>query len=102
MAYNLENECVFQTGSWQCSAASSAWVLQSMGIPWGQGEVVNWLGVGKNISPDVGLYEGSGRMLAEMFQSQGLDAQYGSLSWGDALEMAGRQPFRMSGGRWYR
>jgi hypothetical protein len=101
MAYNLECECVLQTGSWQCSAASAAWVLQSMGIPWGQDDVVNWLGVGRNISPDLGLYEGSGRMLAELFQSQGLDGQYGPLGWGDALAMAGRQPFCMSGGRWY-
>ena len=101
MAYNLENACVFQTGSWQCSAASSAWVLQSMGIPWGQDDVVTWLEVGTNISPDLGLYEGSGRMLAELFRSHGLDAQYGPLGWGDALAMAGRQPFCMSGGRWY-
>jgi len=72
-----------------------------MGIPWGQDDVVTWLGVGRNISPDLGLYEGSGRMLAEMFRSQGLDAEYGPLGWGDALAMAGRQPFCMSGGRWY-
>lgn len=101
MTYNSDTGAVLQTGSWQCSAASSAWVLQSMGILWGQDDVVNWLGVGRNISPDLGLFEGSGRMLAELFRSHGLDAGYGSLAWGDALAMAGRQPFCMSGGRWY-
>ena len=99
MTYNPDASTVFQTGNWQCSAASSAWVLQSLGIGWGQDDVVGWLG--GNISPALGLHEGSGRMLAALFRDHGLDAGYGSLSWANALVMAGRQPFCMSGGRWY-
>jgi hypothetical protein len=101
MPYNAETPYVRQSGDWQCSAASSAWVLQSLGIEWGEQKVVNWLGIGQNISPAVGLFEGSGRMLAEMFRSHGLDAHYGPIGWGEALGMAGNKPFCMSGGNWY-
>jgi hypothetical protein len=100
MAYNANTPTVFQTGNWQCSAASSAWVLQSMGMTWGQDDVVRWLGP-NNISEALGLHEGSGRMLAALFKSRGLDAYYGPLSWANALAMAGRQPFCMGGGNWY-
>ena len=40
-------------------------------------------------------------MLAELFKSRGLDAHYGRLSWANALAIAGRQPYCMSGGNWY-
>src|SRR5215218_1323228 len=99
MAYNRQCPTVAQTGNWQCSAASAAWVLQSMGIDWGQDDVVRWLG--GHISPALGLHEGSGRMLAELFKAQGLDASYGALTWERALALAGRQPLCMSGGAWY-
>jgi hypothetical protein len=99
MAYNAECPTVFQTGNWQCSAASAAWVLCSMGIRCGQDDVVGWLG--GNISPAVGLHDGSGRMLAAAFRARGLDAGHGPLSWKRALAMAGRQPLCMSGREWY-
>jgi hypothetical protein len=99
MAYNRQCPTVPQTGNWQCSAASAAWVLQSLGITWGQDDVVQWLG--GHISPALGLHEGSGRMLAELFRARGLDASHGSLTWERALALAGRQPFCMSGGAWY-
>jgi hypothetical protein len=97
--YDPKIGCVLQTGNWQCSAASAAWVLQSVGIAWGQDDVVGWLG--GQISPALGLHEGSGRMLAELFEAQGLSASYGRLSWERALALAGRQPYCMSGGAWY-
>ncbi len=97
--FNPKTECVLQTGNWQCSAASSAWVLRSVGLNWGQDDVVRWLG--GNISPALGLHECSGRVLAELFKSQGLDATYGRISWERALALAGSQPFCMSGGAWY-
>ena len=99
MHFDADAAAVIQTGNWQCSAASSAWVLQSVGIRWGQDDVVGWLG--GNISPALGLHEGSGRMLAALFRDRGLDADYGPLSWASVLAMAGRQPFCMSGGHWY-
>jgi len=99
MAYNKRCATVLQTGSWQCSAASAAWVLQSVGIPWGQDDVVEWLG--GHISPALGLHEGSGRMLAELFRARGLDAGHAPLTWERAHAMAEQHPFCMSGGGWY-
>jgi len=70
-----------------------------MGIQWTEDQVVAWLG--NNISSARGLEEGSGRMLAKLFQHHGLSADYGPLTWDRAEEIAGRQPFCMSGGVWY-
>ena len=98
MPYDPNTPTVIQTGKWQCSAASSAWVLRSVGINWGQDDVVDWLG--PNIKEADGLQEGSGRMLAALFKERGLQATFGQISWERALAMAGRQPFCMGGGRW--
>lgn len=100
MRYDPNTPTVFQTGDWQCSAASSAWVLRSVGISWGQDDVVNWLGP-RNITPESGLQESSGRMLAALFREHGLEADFGPITWERAIELAGRQPFCMGGRGWY-
>jgi hypothetical protein len=41
--FNPATLTVFQTGSWQCSAASTAWVLQSLGYAHSQDDVVELL-----------------------------------------------------------
>lgn len=99
MTYDPNTPTVFQTGDWQCSAASSAWVLRSVGIGWGQDDVVRWLGP-RNITPESGLQESSGRMLAALFRERGLESDFGPISWERALELAGRQPFCLGGRRW--
>jgi hypothetical protein len=99
MPFDPNTPTVIQSGNWQCSAASSAWVLRSMGIPWGQDDVVAWLGP-RHIKQADGLQDGSGRMLAALFRERGLDASFGQITWERALQMAGRQPFCMGGGRW--
>lgn len=99
MPYDSNTPTVVQTGDWQCSAASSAWVLRSVGISWSQDDVVRWLGP-RNITEATGLQEGSGRKLAELFRERGLTADFGSISWERAIEMAGKQPFCMGGGAW--
>ena len=98
MPFNPDHPTVRQTGDWQCSAASSAWVLQSVGINWGQDDVVRWLG--PNINSDSGLQESSGRMLAALFRFHKLDAGFGDITWEQALERASRQPFCMGGRGW--
>ena len=98
MAYDPTIPAVTQTGDWQCSAASSAWVLRSVGINWGQDDVVNWLG--PNINSDSGLQESSGRMLAALFRFHGLDASHGDITWEQALDRATRQPFCLGGRGW--
>ena len=98
MPYEPNTPTVTQTGTWQCSAASSAWVLRSVGISWGQDDVVQWLG--PNINSDSGLQEASGRMLAALFRSHGLDAGFGDITWSRALALAGKQPFCLGGRGW--
>jgi hypothetical protein len=98
MPYNPDTATVRQTGGWQCSAASSAWVLRSVGIDWGQDDVVGWLG--RDINSDSGLQESSGRMLAALFRFHGLDADFGDITWEQALERAARQPFCLGGRGW--
>lgn len=99
MRYDQNTPTVFQSGDWQCSAASSAWVLRSVGISWSQDDVVQWLGP-RNITEATGLQEGSGRMLAALFKERGLKADFGPITWERALELASQQPFCMGGGRW--
>lgn len=98
MPFNPDTPAIRQTGDWQCSAASSAWVLRSVGIDWGQDNVVEWLG--PNINSDSGLQESSGRMLAALFRFHKLDAGFGDITWEQALDRATRQPFCLGGRGW--
>jgi hypothetical protein len=91
---------VLQTGPWQCSAASTAWVLQSMGYPHSQDEVVRLLGPGQ-IDADVGLHFGDGRGLVALLQRLGLAARNASVSFDDVLAMAGLRPVAMGGAAFY-
>ena len=99
MTFNPNTPVVLQTGAWQCSAASSAWVLRSVGIGWGQDDVVQWLGP-RNITQESGLQESSGRLLAALFREHGLESDFGAITWERALELAAGQPFCLGGRRW--
>src|SRR5579859_4473146 len=91
---------VFQTGSWQCSACSTAWVLRSLGFPDTQNDVVS--GLAGAISPDVGLHYGDGRDLVTLLLGRGLSAQRGPLQTFDqAAAIAGRKPLAMGSGSMY-
>jgi hypothetical protein len=98
--FNAETPTVFQTGPWQCSAASTAWVLQSMGYSHSQDDVVALLGPGE-IDPEVGLHSGDGRGLVALLRNLGLTALNASASFDDVLEMAGRRPVAMGGAAFY-
>jgi hypothetical protein len=65
---------ILQTGPWQCSAASTAWVLRSLGLPHSQDDVVALLGP-NNINPNQGLLFGDGRALVGVLVSCGLAAK---------------------------
>jgi predicted chitinase len=98
--FDAETATVFQTGPWQCSAASTAWVLQSMGYSHSQDDVVALLGPGQ-IDPEVGLHYGDGRGLVALLQDVGLKACNASASFDDVFEMAGRRPVAMGGAAFY-
>ncbi len=91
---------VLQTGPWQCSAASTAWVLRSLGYPHSQDDVVALLGPNQ-IDADVGLHFGDGRGLVALLQGVGLSASNRLLSFDDLLAMAGTRPVAMGGANFY-
>ena len=91
---------VRQTGPWQCSAASTAWVLQSLGYPHSQDDIVALLGPG-HIDPDIGLHFGDGRGLAAVLNGVGLAATNAPQSFEDALAIAGSKPLAMGGAKFY-
>jgi hypothetical protein len=91
---------VFQTGSWQCSAASTAWVLQSLGYSHSQDDVVALLGPSQ-IDADVGLHFGDGRGLVALLQGLGLTARNAFVSFDEMLAMAGTRPVAMGGAAFY-
>ncbi|HEX8967638.1 MAG TPA: hypothetical protein VF937_07155 [Chloroflexota bacterium] len=91
---------VYQTGPWQCSAASTAWVLQALGFSQTQDDVVRLLG--NAISADVGLHFGDGRDLVALLQSLGLPARSGWLhTFEDLQALAGRVPLAMGSATMY-
>jgi hypothetical protein len=91
---------VFQTGPWQCSAASTAWVLRSLGHAHLQDDVVALLGPG-HINAELGLLFGDGRGLAALLRAVGLTAAHGPVGFDDVLAMAGRRPVAMGGAAFY-
>lgn len=98
--FDPETPTVFQTGAWQCSAASTAWVLQSLGFPHSQDDVVALLGPA-HISPALGLHFGDGRALVTILQSNGLLADSASVSFEDVLALAGQRPLAIGGAAFY-
>src|SRR4051794_35909754 len=56
---------VRQTRSWDCSCATTAWILQSMGINQSQDDVIVELGPAQ-VNSAVGLTDGSGAALAAL------------------------------------
>ena len=89
--YNPSTPAVRQSGAWQCSAASTAWLLRSIGRDYSQDSVVDLLGPNE-ISPDVGLHRGDGSGLADLLERLGLTARRGWLSFDEVWGLAGRVP----------
>jgi hypothetical protein len=98
--FDPETPAVFQTGAWQCSAASTAWVLQSLGYSHSQDDVVALLGP-EHISPALGLHFGDGRALVALLQSNGLVADNAPVSFEDVLAKAGQRPLAIGGAAFY-
>jgi hypothetical protein len=91
---------VRQTGDWQCSACSVAWMLCSVGRRVSQEEVCQLLGPSR-ISPEQGLLDGSGAGLVAFLGELGFQARAAWLDFDAVLERAGRQPLAIGGSAWY-
>jgi hypothetical protein len=97
--FDAGSPLVLQSGSWQCSAASTAWVLRSLGRPEAEADVVRLLGPGR-ISQTDGLLDGGGGGLVAVLRDLRLTADHAWVSYDEVLERAGRQPLAIGGVSW--
>jgi hypothetical protein len=100
LTFDATVAAVPQSGAWQCSAASMAWLLDALGKPTSQDDVVNTLGPDR-IDPSVGLHDGSGAgLVAVLSAAYGVSAINGPVSFDDALGLAAAGPCLLGGGAW--
>jgi hypothetical protein len=94
--YNSTTDIPHQDTGWHCSAASSAWMLRSIGINVSEDQMVAALG--NKINSDVGLTDGSGAGLAATIKEKyNVNTRASAVSWQDVQTMAGKQPMCMGG-----
>lgn len=90
----------YQDYPWDCSAASTAWAMRTIGYPHSEQDVIAGLGPGR-ISPSAGLLDASGAGLVEYLGEVGISAQNnGSASWQEVVDAAGYQPMCIGGRAW--
>jgi hypothetical protein len=90
--YNPSTPPVLQNKPWDCSCATTAWMLQSMGRTESQDDVIAALGPSQ-VNPSVGLTDGSGAALAALItRLTGYPCQLETLSFEHALSLAGKYP----------
>ncbi len=91
---------MLQRASWTCSAASTCWLLRSLGVDVAESQVVEQLGRG--MSPQLGLVYGDGRDLAALLRDRyALDADGVWVDFDHVLARAGQVPIAMGGVGWY-
>jgi hypothetical protein len=86
MGFAAGTPAVRQQQNWDCSAASLAWLLDSLGRPTSEGDAIGLLG--SNINPAVGLTDATGAPLAAVLQNQGFSATNAAVGYDDVLGMA--------------
>lgn len=85
---------------WDCSAASTAWCLRTIGRNLSEQDVIAGLGPGR-ISPSLGLLDASGAGLVEYLAEIGVSALNDSNStWQEVMDAAGFQPMVIGGRTW--
>jgi hypothetical protein len=90
-----------QSYPWDCSAASLAWCLRTIGHTLTESDVISGLGPGR-ISPTLGLLDASGAGLVSYCYELGIDADNNpDAHWADVIAAAGFQPMLIGGRRWY-
>lgn len=98
--WNWRAPVELQNVPWDCAAASLAWCLQAMGLPYTEADVVLGLGPSR-ISPTYGLLDASGAGLVEYLAELGIPAfNNPDASWDDIEAAAGYQPMLIGGRAW--
>lgn len=90
-----------QSYPWDCSAASLAWCLRTIGRTHTEWDVISGLGP-QRISPTLGLLDASGAGLVSYCGEIGVNADNdGNATWHETLAAAGFQPMLIGGRGWY-
>ena len=85
---------------WDCSAASTAWALRTIGLDYSEQDVIAGLGSSR-ISPTYGLLDASGAGLVSYLGEVGVNAANNpDASWSDVVDAAGYQPMVIGGRAW--
>jgi len=85
---------------WDCSAASTAWALRTIGRDYSEQDVIAGLGSSR-ITPAYGLMDASGAGLVEWLGEIGVYAENNpNASWADLVAAAGYQPLLIGGRAW--
>jgi len=85
---------------WDCSAASTAWALRTIGRDYSEQDVIAGLGPSR-ITPAYGLMDASGAGLVEWLAEIGINADNNpDASWQELIDAAGFQPMVIGGRAW--
>lgn len=85
---------------WDCSAASLAWAMRTIGRSVSEQDVIAGLGPDR-ISPSLGLLDASGAGLVSFLAEQGIAAENNAdASFQEVMDAAGHQPMVMGGREW--
>lgn len=111
LVWNRAEPTVYQTASWTCSCASTAWAWNSLGLRQNDGELWEEFSVVEAlramfgysaVTPEYGLAYADFSQMEQLWQSMGLetDVWLGASFWSIADSVAGVYPAQMNGARW--
>lgn len=93
MSYNPHAPAERQAANWNCSCASAAWALQSLGFPVTEYEVTSEMVALGLVTEHSGLMDGSGAGLAQYLRDKsGLPVVNRYMSWSDVVAVDGSGP----------
>lgn len=99
MGFAASTAAVRQSKTWDCSAASLAWVLDSIGQPSSEDDAIALLGPGR-VNAASGLLDASGSGVVAALAERGIGATNGSLDFDSACSLAGSVPLMVGGIAW--
>ena len=99
--FDANTPTYYQRQSWTCSIGSVIWMLRSIGIDVTPDEAQDAMSP-RYVNSDVGLLDASGAGIVAVLRDHwGVKAQnYPSLTFDQALELAGQQPLAIGGRNW--
>jgi hypothetical protein len=98
--YNSSFPVQTQPDQFSCSIYTAAWVLQSIGIDVPP-ETMRGIMMPGLVSEDLGLLDGSGSGMANLFRNRwGLNASNRHVSFDELAVLAGQQPIALGGHNW--